>query len=82
MAESPKKKTLREEARERTLGFVLAALGFVAGLAWNDAIKAFIEQVFPIGQNTLTAKFIYAILVTVVVVIVTVYLVRWVQKEE
>lgn len=82
MADTSKKKTIREEARERTLGFVLAALGFVAGLAWNDAIKALIDSLFPLGKDSLPARFIYAVAVTIVVVVITVYLVRWLQKEE
>jgi len=75
-------KALRQEVRERTMGYVIAALGLVAGLAWNDAVKAFIETVFPAGSNTLQAKFLYAALVTLIVVLVTVYLVRLFKKEE
>lgn len=67
--------------RQRTLGFITAAFGLVAGLAWNDAITAFIEYAFPRDGNTITAKFIYAIIVTLVVVIVTMYL-SWVLKKE
>ena len=30
---------IREEVRKKTIGYIVAALGLVAGLAWNDAIK-------------------------------------------
>lgn len=73
---------LRKEVRERALTYLLAAFGLVAGLAWNEAIKALIEQIFPLGKDTLLAKFIYAVGVTVVVVLVTIYLVRFLKKEE
>ena len=70
------RQNFRREVRERTAGYVTAALGLVAGLAWNEAIKSLIEEIFPIGANTLAAKFAYAILVTVIVVVCTVYLGR------
>ncbi|MDP2637161.1 MAG: DUF5654 family protein [bacterium] len=75
-------KVLRQEVRERTVGYVIAALGLVAGLAWNDAMKGLIEVVFPGDSNTLQAKFLYAALVTLVVVLITAYLVRLFRKEE
>ncbi|MBI4159908.1 hypothetical protein HY504_01950 [Candidatus Wolfebacteria bacterium] len=58
-----------------------AALGLVAGLAWNEAIKAFIEYFFPVSQNSILAKLTYAVLLTIIVVVLTVYLVRLTGKE-
>ena len=72
---------LKTEVRERAVGYIAAALGFVAGLAWNEAIKALIEYLFPLNQNTLLAKFGYAIAVTALVVAFTVYLTRWLGAE-
>lgn len=56
------------ETKAKTFGYISAALGLVAGLAWNDAIKALIEAAFPLEQNTIAVKFVYAALVTIVVV--------------
>jgi len=42
---------LRNEFRERTLSYVLAGFGLVAGLAWNEAIKTGIEYLFPMKAN-------------------------------
>lgn len=70
------------EIREKTVGYILAAMGFVAGLAWNEAIKSLIEYFYPASQNGLTAKFIYAILITIVVVLISTYLVRLSAKKE
>lgn len=70
------RKRLQKEVRERAISYIAAAFGLVAGLAWNDAIKAFIEYFFPLSKNTLFAKFFYAVFVTFIVVFVTVYLAR------
>ena len=74
-------KEIKKEIRERTLGYITAALGLVAALAWNEAIKASIEHFFPLSRNTLLAKFIYAVLMTLVVVIMSVYLARLFKRE-
>jgi len=73
---------IRGEIRERTVGYITAALGLVAGLAWNDAIKALIEYLFPLDNGSLPAKFIYAALVTVAVVLLTVYITRLTRKND
>lgn len=56
--------------RDEALGYITTAMGLVAGLAWNDAVKAFIEHFFPVSKNTLLAKFLYAALITVFAVFV------------
>lgn len=71
---------LKQAVRKKTMGYIAAALGLVAGLAWNDAVKALIEYFFPIASNTIAAKFIYAALITLVVIIVTTYIIR--ENEE
>ncbi|PIQ68440.1 MAG: hypothetical protein COV91_04190 [Candidatus Taylorbacteria bacterium CG11_big_fil_rev_8_21_14_0_20_46_11] len=72
---------LEQATRERTVGFITAGLGLVAGLAWNDAIRSLIDYLFPLDKNGLTAKFIYAVAITFVVVILSQYLVRWMKKD-
>lgn len=72
---------MRTEVRGRTIGYILTALGLVAGLAWNDAIKALIEKFLTSG-NSLIAKFGYAIFITVIVVILSVYLARLLGSED
>ena len=62
---------LRRKVRSQFMGAILAAFGLVVGLAWNDAIKAFIEFLFPLGHDTLLPKFIYAIIVTLFVAIIS-----------
>ncbi len=47
---------IKTEVRQRTIGYIVAAFGLVAGLAWNEAIKALIEYLFPLSPNTLKVK--------------------------
>ncbi|PIR92919.1 hypothetical protein COT99_03685 [Candidatus Falkowbacteria bacterium CG10_big_fil_rev_8_21_14_0_10_43_10] len=72
---------LQKEFRERILGYIIGAFGLVASLAWNDAITAMIEKIFPLGKDTIVAKFIYAFVMTVVLVIIAVYLVKLLKKD-
>lgn len=52
-----------------------AALGLVAALAWNDAIKETMTQLLG-GDDSLGAKYTYAILVTLVAVVVVLTLAK------
>ena len=60
----------REELRSKILTFVGGAFGLVAGLAWNDAVKELILYLYPAATDTVMAKFVYAILITIIVVII------------
>ena len=58
---------------------VTTAFGLVAGLAWNDAIQKLIESVMGAG-DALSGLFIYAIVVTIIAVVVTILLARVAAK--
>lgn len=73
-------KPVAAEAREKTISFVTAALGFVAGLAWNDAVQSLIKRYIHLDQNSVWAQLLYAIGITVVAVILIVYLERLSKK--
>lgn len=75
-------KKLGNELKERTVGYILGALGVVAGIAWNDTIRAVIDYLFPLDKSGILAKFIYAVIMTVILVIISVYLIRLTQKKE
>jgi Na+/proline symporter len=70
------------EVRSKIAGYITAGLGVVAGLAWNDAIKAFIEEFFPQENSNLLAKFAYAVIITIAVVIISLYLVKLLRTEQ
>ena len=67
---------ISSEIKEKTLGFIVTAFGLVAGLAWNEAIQSLIKSFFTIDKNSIWAKFLYAIVMTLVLVFITIYLTR------
>ena len=73
---------IKKEAITQTIGYIVAALGLVAGLAWNNAITALIDHLFPVKTNSVLAKFIYAALITIFVVIISIYVIKLITKEE
>ena len=73
---------VKEEMQKQLVGYIVAGFGLVAGLAWNDAIRSLIEYLFPLSKNNLQAKFIYAILVTGFIGLITVYIIRLFSKRE
>jgi len=74
-------RAIKREIQRKVSDYVLAAFSLVAALAWNDAIKSFIEYVFPLNQNTILIKFFYAITITLIVVIISVYLTRLLAEK-
>ncbi len=76
LEESPRQgKPLPRAFVERAVTLVLTALGFVAALAWNEAIQELVGFIFP-QQNGLVAKFGYALAITLVLVIASIRLGR------
>jgi hypothetical protein len=69
------------QVMEKTFGYIVTSFGLVAGLAWNDAIKALIENYFPLQNDTMKAKFVYATAITMVVVFISLYLARLFKKD-
>ena len=72
----------KEAVKEKALKYIMAGFGLVAGLAWNDAIKGLIQELFPLGRDSIFAKFVYALLVTLILVLVSVYLVKFLDKKK
>ena len=75
------KKEAAEAVRAQVIGYIVAALGLVAGLAWNDAIKSLIEYFVPLSQNTIWAKVWYALFLSVVVGLASFGLLRLTKKK-
>lgn len=69
-------KKLNTIIRKQVGGYILAGLGVVVGLAWNDAIKSLIDALFPPTHGGVQAKFFYAIGLTIIITIVSVYVFR------
>lgn len=74
---------LRKELRANIIGqittFVTAAFGIVAALAWNEAVKAWLEYFIKTGKGVL-AMTLYAVIVTVISVIAVMFL-GWIRQK-
>lgn len=64
-------KQFKKEFIQKTASLLLAGFSFVAALAWNEAVKALLDQIFPLSQNTIIAKFVYAIIITATLVFIS-----------
>lgn len=70
-----------KHVRERMAAYIAGAFGITAALAWNEAIKAFIEYLFPFSTDTLAMKFIYAMVLTAIVGYVTMYFIKMIGQS-
>lgn len=73
------KKDLRSEFLKTMTQFVTAAFAFVAALAWNDTIKNLINRFIAPGSG-LKSQIIYAVIVTILAVLVTYFLGKATQE--
>lgn len=68
-----------KKATAETLGYIIGAFGLIAALAWNEAIKASINHFFK-SEGNIISLFIYALIVTLIAVVVTTRLQNFSQK--
>lgn len=73
------KPRLPQAVLDKALTLMLAGFGFVAALAWNDAIQSLFAEIFG-DQGTLIAKFGYAIAVTALITFLSMRLSRYAAK--
>ena len=67
--------TFRQEVISKVTILIISAFGLIAALAWNSAIQTAVTQ-FLGTSSQLGGLVAYAIIVTVLAVIVTIYLSR------
>jgi len=65
----------RQEIVEKMAALITAAFGLVAALAWNSAIQKIFQQYFGTSDQV-SAMVGYAVLVTVIAVITTIWIGR------
>jgi hypothetical protein len=58
--------------KENFVTLIVSALGLVAALSWNDAIKLWIDTVFP--EKTVAYRFYVAFVVTILSVTLTYFI--------
>lgn len=76
-----KNNNFRSELFKTMVQLATAGFGFVAALAWNEAVKKFIDHFISAGAGFRSSLY-YAIVVTLIAVFVTYYLGRLTQKAE
>ena len=64
---------------DKISALIIAAFGLVAALAWNEAIKAIFKEIFG-DSDSILPMFIYAIVVTIAAVILTILVARSLSK--
>jgi len=74
-------KKIESRMIEQLATLITAAFGFVAALAWNSAIQKIFEHFFG-NSDTLIAMLIYAVSVTVIAVLVTIWIGRIAGKSK
>jgi hypothetical protein len=79
--ETKKEMGLRMVFVQKLLELMTAAFLLVAALAWNDAIQSLFLRVFG-STNGVIAKFVYALIITVLVVLVIFRLSKLTQRIE
>jgi len=72
-------KKLQSEILDKIATLLTSAFGFVAALAWNGAIQAIFKQIFG-TPDAIVPMLTYAILVTIIAVVVTIYISRLAEK--
>lgn len=72
---------MKAEILDKIAALVTAAFGLVAALAWNGAIRAIFETVFGSADN-IPAMLIYAVVVTIIAILVTIWIARAVKRAK
>ncbi|MBA2693073.1 MAG: hypothetical protein H0U65_11365 [Rubrobacter sp.] len=70
---------MSKEVLDAIITLMTTAFGLVATLAWNEAIQALFAALLPQGGD-LAAKFLYAVVVTLIVVVTTIRLGRLAKR--
>jgi len=70
---------MKKDVIEKLAALVTAAFGLVAALAWNDTIKAIFKEVFGTADS-IAAMIVYAVVVTILAVIVTIQIGKAAEK--
>ena len=72
---------MKVEMLDKIAALVTAAFGLVAALAWNGAIRAIFEHFFGTADN-IPAMLVYAIVVTIIAVLATIWVARAVKRAK
>jgi uncharacterized membrane protein YidH (DUF202 family) len=79
MSETQKEPPMKIVIIDKMSALIAAAFGLVAALAWNEAIKAIFKEIFGTAES-IVPMLIYAIVVTVAAVVLTIIVARSLSK--
>jgi len=65
--------TVAAQALDKTQTLIDAGIITLASIAWSDVIQSIIARFNPLGKDSIKTKLIYAIVITVIVVVYTMY---------
>jgi uncharacterized membrane protein YidH (DUF202 family) len=71
---------MQKEVIEKIAALITAAFGLVAALAWNTAIQEIFRLIFG-QQSGIWAMIAYAVIVTIIAVVVTIWIGRVAEKS-
>jgi Flp pilus assembly pilin Flp len=71
---------MQKEVIEKIAALITAAFGLVAALAWNEAIQEIFRLVFG-DQSGVWAMIAYAVIVTIIAIVVTIWIGRVAEKS-
>ncbi|MFH1408674.1 MAG: DUF5654 family protein [Nanoarchaeota archaeon] len=72
---------MKKDVIEKIAALLIAAFGLVAALAWNGAIQAIFKKLF--GEaDSIPAMLTYAIVVTIIAVLVTIQIGKAAEKAK
>ena len=72
---------MKKQVVEKMAALLTAAFGLVAALAWNDTIKTIFKHFFG-DSSSITAMIIYAVIVTIIAVLVTLWIGNVAEKAK
>ena len=81
MVDEEKEEPLKVIALDKMAALITAAFGLIAALAWNEAIKAIFKEIFG-DANAIGPLLIYAIVVTIAAVILTILVAMQLSKAK
>ncbi|MBR1369505.1 hypothetical protein RJ53_08380 [Methanocalculus chunghsingensis] len=67
--------SFKTEVIEKIAALMTVAFGLIAALAWNSSVQALFRELFG-TQDNLSAMFGYAVLVTILAVLITIWIAR------
>ena len=71
---------MQKEVIEKIAALITAAFGLIAALAWNEAIQEIFILIFG-DQSGIWAMLFYAVVVTIIAVVVTIWIGRLAEKH-